>query len=274
MDWLSQIDVSRFLTFTLVLTRVSGLMVTAPIYGSNEIPMRVRALLAVAVAVLIMPSQWDTTIPDPGTTLNYAVIVGSELIVGLCLGLGITILFSGIQLAGQIIGHIGGLMLADVFDPSMGTSVPLFSRFLLLTSTAVFLLIGGHRMVLAGLLDTFTSLPPAAGSLPASLDQEFLGRLVTAFELLLTQSFSLGIRAAAPVATALLLSTLVMGLISRTLPQLNILAVGFGMNSMLTFGTLGIVMGATLLLFQDQVEPAFESILEVLHVRLQPGWLS
>ena len=274
MDWLSQIDVSRFLVFSLVLTRVSGLMVSAPIYGSKEIPMRIRALLAVSVAALIMPGQWDTTIPDPGTTLNYAVILGSELIVGLCLGLGITILFSGIQLAGQMIGRIGGLMLADVFDPSMGTSVPLFSRFLLLISTAVFLLIGGHRMMLAGLLDTFTSLPLGAGSLPASLDQEFLGGLVRVFEVLLTQSFSLGIRAAAPVVTALLLSTLVMGLISRTLPQLNILAVGFGLNSMLTFGTLGIVMGSTLLVFQDQVEPAFESILEVLHVPLQSGWLS
>ena len=274
MDWLSQIDVSKFLVFTLVLARVSGLMVTAPIYGSNEIPMRVRALLAVAVAVLIMPSQWDTTIPDPGTTLNYAVIVGSDLAVGLCLGLGLTILFSGIQLAGQIIGRIGGLMLADVFDPSVGTSVPLFSRFLLLTSTTLFLLMGGHRMVLAGLLDTFTSMPLAGGSLPVSLDQRFLGDLVRTMELLLTQSFSLGIRAAAPVATALLLSTMVMGLISRTLPQLNILAVGFGMNSMLTFGTLGIVLGASLLVFQEQVEPTLESILRVLHVPLQSGWMS
>ena len=69
-------------------------------------------------------------------------------------------------------------------------------------------------------------------------------------------------------------STLVMGLISRTLPQLNILAVGFGMNSMLTFGTLGIVMGSTLLVFQEQVEPAFESILRVLHAPLQSGWLT
>ena len=67
---------------------------------------------------------------------------------------------------------------------------------------------------------------------------------------------------------------LVMGIISRTLPQLNILAVGLGMNSMLTFGTLGIVLGASLLVFQDQVQPAFELILEVLHVRLQSGWMS
>ena len=230
MDWLSQIDVSKFLVFTLVLVRVSGLMVTTPIFGSKEIPMQVRALLAMAVAVLIMPSQWNTTVPDPGTTLNYAVIVAGELIIGICLGLGITILFSGIQLAGQMIGRIGGLMLADVFDPSVGTSVPIFSRFLLLICTTVFLLIGGHRMVLAGLLDTFVSMPLGGGSLPASLDQEFLGKLVAAFELLLTQSFSLGIRAAAPVIVSLLLSTLVMGLISRTLPQLNILAVGFGLN--------------------------------------------
>ena len=129
-------------------------------------------------------------------------------------------------------------------------------------------------MMLAGLLDTFTSMPLAGGSLPASLDQEFLGNLVRTLELLLTQSFSLGIRAAAPVVTALLLSTLVMGLIGRTMPQFNILAVGFGMNSMITFGILGIVLGATLLVFQDQVEPAFELILEVLHAPLRSRWLS
>jgi len=266
MDWLAQLDVDKFLLFTLVLSRVSGLVATAPIYGGQEVPVHVRALLAFALAVLIAPTQWGVSIQYPGTILNYLVFVGGELLVGVSLGLGITILFSGVQLAGEMIGRIGGLMLADVIDPTMGTSVPLFSRFLFLVTMAVFVCIGGHRIVMAGLLDTFQSIPPGSGAPATSIADTFV--------LLLTQSFQLGIRAGIPVATALLLSTLVMGLISRTLPQLNILMVGFGMNSMLTFGTLALSMGAAVWVFQQQLEPAIETLLEALHAPLRSGLLT
>lgn len=266
MDWLSQIDAEKFVLFTLVLARVSGLVMTAPIYGTSDIPARIRALFAVALAVLITPSQWNVPVEDPGTTLNYLVFVGSELVIGLSLGLGIVVLFSGIQLAGQMMGRIGGMMLADVFDPSVGTSVPMFSRLMLLVTMAVFVCIGGHRMVMAGLLDTFATIPPGSGAVPTEIAHTFV--------LLLAQSFALAVRAAAPVVTSLLLSTLVMGLVSRTLPQLNILAVGFGMNSMLTFGVLGLSLGAAAWVFQAELEPALETLLEALHVPLRTEWLS
>jgi len=266
MDWLRQLDLEKFLLFTLVLTRVSGLTMTAPIYGTNEVPMQVRALLAVALALLITPTQWAVAVEYPGSTIHYLVFIGSELLIGLCLGLGIVILFSGIQLAGQMASQIGGLMLADVFDPGSDTSVPIFSRLLFLVTLAVFVCIGGHRMVMAGLLDTFRTIPPGSAAVPHAIAETFVA--------LLTQSFSLGIRAAVPVVTALLLSTLVMGLISRTLPQLNILLVGFGLNSMLTFATFSLTLGAAAWAFQEQVEPALEILLEALHAPLQTQWLS
>ena len=266
MDWLSQIDLEKFFLFSLVLTRVSGLVATAPIYGTTEIPVQIRALFAFAIAVLITPTQWDVPIAHPGNTINYLVFIGSELLVGMSLGLGIVILFSGIQLAGQLIGRIGGLMLADVFDPTTGDSVPIFSRMLFLVTMAVFVCIGGHRIVMAGLLDTFQTIPPGSCAIPTTIGETFVT--------LLQQSFSLGIRAAAPVFTALLLSTLVMGLISRTLPQLNILALGFGMNSMLAFGMLTLAIGGAALLFQEQLEPAMETLLEALHAPLQVEWLT
>jgi len=266
MDWLAQINVEKFLLFTLVLTRLSGLVMTAPIYGTSEVPARVRALLAVALAALITPTQWDVAVQHPGNTLNYLVLLGSELVIGLSLGLGIVILFSGIQLAGQMIGRMGGLLLADVVDPSSGTSIPIFSQLMFMVTLAVFVTMGGHRIVMAGLLDTFRTIPPGSGAVPTSIAETFV--------LLLAQSFVLAIRAAAPVVTSLLLSTLVMGLISRTMPQLNILAVGFGMNSMLTFGVLGLSLGAAAWVFQDQLEPAMEILLEALHVPLQTEWLA
>ena len=266
MHWLSQLDLGGFLLFTLVLTRMSGLVMTAPIYGTQEVPAQVRALLAFALALLITPSQLGTTITYPGNLLNYLVLVGAELLIGASLGIGIVILFSGIQLAGQLIGRTSGMMLAEVFDPSSGESVPQFARLFHLVAMAIFVCIGGHRIVMGGLLDTFATIPPGHAAVPVTMAETMV--------VLLTQSFVLGIRAAAPVIAALLLSTLVMGLISRTLPQLNILAVGFGMNSMLAFGTGMLTLGATAWVFQSEIEPAMEILLEALHAPLQAHWLT
>ncbi len=260
MDWLQQLDVQQFLLFTLVLTRVSGLVMVAPIYGTKEVPMQVRAFLAVALAVLIMPTQWDVEVAYPGTMVNYMVFIGSELAIGVCLGLGIVILFSGAQLCGQMIGRVGGMMLADVFDPSVGARVSMFGRLLFLVAMAVFVCIGGHRMLMAGLLDTFATIPPGSGAFPVSIAHTFTT--------LLHESFSLGIRAALPVVTALMLSLLVLGLIGRTLPQLNILVVGFGLNSMLTFATLSLTIGGAAWAFQEQIEPTITAVLEALHLPL------
>jgi flagellar biosynthetic protein FliR len=266
MHWLYQLDLEMFLLFTLVLTRVSGLVVTAPLFSMPEVPMRVRALLAVSLAVLITPTQASVTVAHPGTLINYLVLVGSELLIGLGLGLGVAVLFSGIHLAGQLIGRISGLMLADVFDPTTGESVPQFSKLLFLVTTAVFVTIGGHRMVMAGLLDTFHTIEPGSVAVPVSLGDALVE--------MVTQSFMLGVRASAPVVTALLLSTLVMGLISRTLPQLNILAVGFGMNSLLVFGALGLTLGAAAWAFQEQLEPAMQVLLEALNSPFRGEWLT
>lgn len=266
MEWVHQLDMEKFLLFTLVLSRLSGLMMTAPIYGTQDIPMQIRALLSVALAVLLLPSQWHVPIDYPGTTLNYLVFIGAELLVGLCLGLGVVVLFSGVQVAGQLIGRVGGMMLADIFDPATGASVPLVSRMMMLVATAVFVCIGGHRVVMAALLDTFESIPPGSASVPTSMADTFVT--------LMHESFVLGIRAAAPVVTALLLSTLVMGLISRTLPQLNILAVGFGMNAMLSYGVLALSLGAAIWVFQGHVEPTLDVLLEALHLPANWQWLS
>ncbi len=266
MDWLTQLDTGRFLVFTLVLVRVSGLVVTAPIYGGTEVPARVRALLAFSLAVLIFPSQWSATAPDPVGLVDYALIIGAELLIGLALGLGVTIFFSGIQLAGETIGRVGGLMVADVFDPTLESNVPLLSRFLFLVAMAVFVCIGGHRMVMAGLLDTFQTIPLGSGAPAGSIGEALL--------MLLAQSFSLAVRAALPVVTALLLATVVMGLIGRTLPQLNVLVVGFSLNSMLTFGGVALTLGASVWVFRQQLETAVETMLEALHAPLRDGLLS
>jgi len=254
LNWLAQLNFDLLILFTLILTRVSGLVMTAPIYGSSDVPIQARALLAFSLAVLVTPTQFGTLIEPPGTLPNYLTFIGSELLVGVALGLGVLVLFSGVQVAGQLIGRVSGTALSDVYDPAFGEEVPQFARLLFLLAMAVFVTLGGHRIVMAGLLDTFEAIPPGSRLVPLSL--------VDTFERLLTQSFALGIRASAPVVTALLLATVVLGLISRTLPQLNVLMLGFGLNAILTFGVLALTLGAAAWVFQDQIEPAIEMLVE------------
>ncbi len=280
MEWLRHFDAEKLLLFTLILTRVSGLMMTAPIYGANDAPLRVRASLAFALAILMTPSQWGVHVEDPGTMVYYLVFVGSELLVGACLGLGIMLLFCGIQVAGDLISRVGGLMLSDLFDPTFQTEEPLFARLLVLIATAIFACLGGHRVIMAGLLDTFQTIPPGSGiaavfapQSPLAADGGLLASLLAALVTLLAESFQLGVRVCMPVVVAALLATLVLGLIGRTLPQLNVMAVGFGLNSMLTFAMMMFTLGAAFLVFQEHLAPALAAFLEVFKVPLQSQWL-
>jgi flagellar biosynthesis protein FliR len=256
MNWIPTISTQQFIVFSLVLTRVSGVVATAPIYGTAETPARIRAFLALTLALLVMPSQWHAAISPPRTLIDYLLIVAAEVSIGLTLGLGVMILFCGVQLAGQVVSQIGGASLAEVFDPTSDSNLPLFSELLRLFTLAIFVLIGGHRLVLGGLLDTFTAIPPGGAGFSATLP-EVLSALVG-------QSFALGVRAAAPVMTALLLASLVLGLIGRTAPQLNIISLGFGLNAMVTLAVLAFSLGAIAWIFQEQVEPLLESVLDAI----------
>ena len=154
----------------------------------------------------------------PGTCLITLCLMAGELLVGIVLGMGVAILASGLQLAGQIIAQMSGMALADVLNPGSDNELPIFSSMLYMVGLAVFVVIGGHRALIDALMGTFAAVPIGHGGVTGNL-----GETVST---LMGESFALGLRAAAPAMVALLLATLVLGLIGRTLPQLNILVLG------------------------------------------------
>lgn len=255
---MATVSLNSFLVFTLILTRVGGLFMTAPIFGSKWAPPRVRALISVALALLVTPLYLDNQIDPPRSVLDLIVLVGKESILGLSLGLAVLILFSGAQLAGFLIGQMSGMQLAEDIDPSLATRTSVFGQLLDLTAVAVFVCIGGHRQVMGALLDTFAWMPPGQG--------RFAPNLLAAVGEITAQSFVLGIRAAAPVMAALLISTLIVGLISRTLPQLNTFALGFGLNSLVLLGSLALMLGAAVWVFEDKLMDTVAMIIETLKV--------
>ncbi|HEX4146401.1 MAG TPA: flagellar biosynthetic protein FliR [Pirellulales bacterium] len=255
MDWILEYGLHLTLVFSLVFGRVAGLVMTAPVFGSSDVPKRIRIMLALALAALVTPLQKLELAHDPQTPVDYLLLIGGETLIGVTIGVGITLLFSGLQVAGQIINQMSGMQLADIYNPALHENVPIFSQLLYYVALAVFVTIGGHHRVMSALLDSFASLPPGGGTMPTEI-----GEMLTT---LAAQSFRLGVQAATPIMVAMLLATLVVGLISRTLPQLNVMHVGFGINSMITLCAVALSMGAMAWVFQEQVDPMLNLLVEI-----------
>jgi flagellar biosynthetic protein FliR len=225
-----------------------------PVIGSNSIPMQVRALFAVALALLITPLHWGLAPPRPENLLDFSLTIGREAILGLALGSAIHILLSGMQLAGQVIAQMSGMSLADVVNPTFDTQVPIFSHILEMLALVLFFLLGGDRQVIDALLGSFHWMPPGSGTLPSELP--------TALTAIAAHSFDIGIRASAPVMVALLLAILIVALISRTVPQLNSLAVGLNFNALIVLGMLAVCVGSAAYVFQAGTEDVTALILD------------
>jgi flagellar biosynthesis protein FliR len=244
-------------TFTLVLARVGALMMTAPIFGPRSAPIQARALLAFAMAIIITPLHASQAPVDMRNIMAFSHFVLNETLIGLLLGLGLMILLSGIQLTGQIISQLGGTALAEGYDVMSEESLPVYSQLFYFLTLTMFVLLGGHRLLIEATLDTYEWLPPGR----AMIGESYVSAMTT----LMGQSFRLGIRAAAPAMAALLLATLILGLIGRTLPQINILVVGFSVNALLTAGAVLVSIGAIAWAFPQQAVASVEMMVDAVH---------
>jgi flagellar biosynthetic protein FliR len=252
MSPLLTLYLDQFLIFVLVLTRVGCLLMALPVLGTSSVPPQIRALLAIGISLMLTPLYFGRPVPLPENLLMMGLLLAREGIVGLALGLAVMILLSGMQLAGQLISQVSGLSLADVADPNFDTTVPIFSHLLELLALAIFFLVGGHREVLAALMQSFVWMPPGQGKLPDNL--------VMSLTEITAHSFEVGIRASAPVMVALVIATLIVALISRTLPQLNAVAVGLNFNSMIVLGVMALCLGSAAWVFQEELGTTIEIV--------------
>ena len=166
------------------------------------------------------------------------------------------ILFTSLQLTGQVIGQMSGMSLADAYDPTFDKIVPVFSQLLDAITLSVFIAVGGHRQVLAALLDTFRWRPPGVRDFPTNI--------VETLTSVTNESFVVGIRAGAPVFVALLLAVIILGIISRTLPQLNVIAIGFSLNAMIMMLALAASLAGMAWVVQEHAESVIASVREAL----------
>lgn len=255
MESLAQWFVDHLVLAVLVMTRLSTLLVAMPAVGVG-VPKRVRAFLAILLTVLLLPPVASATavdsLPRIDNLIDLVIAVAREGLIGLLIGSTIQLIITGLQLGGEAITSTGGMQLGDAVDPTTSSSMPSVARMVGLLVTAVMLIVGGHRILLGVLLDSFEALP--AGHV------EFHDSMMTLVIDQLSAGMAAGMRVAAPVIAALLLSNLVTGLISRTLPQINVLAIGLSINAMAMLVVLALTIGSAGLIFQEELTAAAERL--------------
>jgi|CXWL01.1.fsa_nt_gi flagellar biosynthetic protein FliR len=214
-------------SFALVLFRVSGMVMTAPLYGSPVIPMRIRAALTLALTLVTFPLLRNQLplAPTIADVLSGAV---GELMIGAAIGLALTIMLLAGEVAGTLIGQQAGLVLGEVANPLQEHQASVLGQIYTTVLTLVFLIAGGHRAIIAAVMDTFAIIP-----VMAMRDTESIVLLLTET---LTAAFVTGIRIAGPAMIALFLAAITLAVLSRAMPQLNILTVGFTMKVILALG--------------------------------------
>lgn len=221
--------------FVLVLTRMTGIFIFAPVFGSSVIPMRVKALLAGVLAFCVYPMV-PAQLPIELNLFTLGLTIGTELLIGLVIGYGASLPLIAMQLGGVMIGQQLGLGLAQVMDPQFNEQTEVLSQFLFMVALALFLMLDGHQAMFAALIESYRSVP-LGGYRPD-------GTLLSLVVGLLRSMFELGLRVAAPVLCLIFLETVAMGFVARTVPQLNILSLGFPLRIIAGFMMLVAMVGA------------------------------
>lgn len=217
--------------------RISAFVSTAPILSHPAIPRRVKAGMAILITVLIAPQLASISI-EPYSGSGVMALM-QQLAVGIVMGYGARIVFSAVELAGDLIGMQMGLGFASFLDPQRNAPSPLLATFLMQVTTLCFLALNGHLVMLSGLRESFDLIPIANnlnGFHAASWSQfAQLGSIV----------FMIGLHIALPILAVVLALNLFLGILSRSAQQLNLFSLGFSVT--LLGGLIGFVWALPIL---------------------------
>jgi len=254
---LKQFGEQNVVGFILVLARVSPMFVLAPLFSSRLVPARVRAIVAVALAVGLSPVLMrGHHLPTGPADLTW--LAGKELLIGLAFAFVVGALFSAVAVAGSMLDTAIGFSFGSLVDPVTGVQSSVLQQAYSLVAILVFIAIGGDAWVIKGMARTYDLVPidqlPQLGRLVAGVDEAFVG------------IFAAAIQVAGPVLLAVVLTDAAFGLVSRVMPQLNVFGVGFPAKVTIGLLLIGVSLPFVAAWLADGVQGSVSDALRSLKV--------
>jgi flagellar biosynthetic protein FliR len=238
----------------MVIARIGGLFVFAPVLSSPMVPVRAKAMLVVVMGVCVYPTlpaaQFTPMRPD---IFTLGAGVAAESFIGAVIGLAAALPVYSVQLGGLLMDQQIGVGLAGVYNPAIDSEGTPLGDLLLYLALAVFMGAGGLDSLFVSVVKTFGRVPLGATSFDGSPMSLLLGLLASGYELAL--------RVAAPVLGIIMLETVATSLLMRTLPQLNVMSIGFSIKIVLGFGALVMAAFAIERAIGDEIASACAAVL-------------
>lgn len=240
----------RFQAYLLILMRVGAMLFVAPVFGGGMVPTQTKFLFSLMLALILLPMAQLP--PDflPLDVVPLAWLAINETLVGLVMGVSLVFIFAAIQYAGQIIDFQMGFAIVNLIDPTQDVQIPIMGFFHFLIAILIFLAMDAHHWILRALVDSFSIVP----LMTAGFSGLVIGGIAKAFGDL----FVVAMRIAAPTIAVLMLYNASLGIIAKTVPQINLLIVGFPVRIALGL----IVVGFSMTFFQPYLSTAFDLMIE------------
>lgn len=217
--------------FIYPLARILALIASSPVLGNKQIPLRIKISLAMLITFIVAPLINVPANIDP-TSAHGLFILIQQILAGLAMGFTMRVIFTAVEMAGDLAGMQMGLGFASFYDPVNASYTPVIAQFLGIIATLAFLSMNGHLYMLAALADSFQAFP-ISEALPSAVAFRTLAEWGTII-------FSHSLQLAMPLIGALLITNLALGILTRSAPQLNIFAVGFPITLTVGFATLAL----------------------------------
>lgn len=236
--WSKEIDpaataVTSFWKFLLILSRVSALFVSAPLFGTRLIPPTMKVALAALISIVILPVAPITSEP-PGSLFLLAAMIVREVAIGLLIGYAAALLFEGIRSAGRFVDFQMGFVMMNVFDPTTETQSSVVGQFQYMVALMLFLAVNGHHWLISALVQSFRVV--------SSSNALFGTTLYANFNEVAFGFFVVVVKIGAPVAAVLFLVDVGFAMLARAVPQMNVFVVGFPAKILMGFLTLAVGM--------------------------------
>ncbi len=230
--------------FAVVLARLAGIFTAIPLFGGERVPMMIRAGVILAMTLVCYPLLRSKAPQLPLDTVSLVILVVRELLIGVSLGIVSQAIFAAVEFCGQLVGMQMGFSMASLFDPTMG-QIPLMSVFQVLLAMLLFMTLNVHHLFIRAIIESYTMIPPGNWHMSAGL--------ITFLVKTTGEIFVLGIKLAAPVMVSLLATSVVLGIMARSFPQMNIFMVSMPLN----VGVGPLVLGLSLLVFFHTLRNTF-----------------
>jgi flagellar biosynthetic protein FliR len=254
-----EISVANLIGSVLMVgLRVSGVVLFAPFFSSAVIPSRMKVALVITITAVLYP-VYSAHLPSFSVS-QWPVIVGSEMLVGIAIGMATNAVIEGAQLAGQILSVQMGYSLVNILDPNTQVENTVVALFHQGVALLIFLMLGVHHWILRAIAHSFEYLPPGTATLNPLLSQALLHEGAVVLEL--------GLQIAAPVLAATLLADLVLGLLGKASPQMPLMLLGPAVKSMLGVLLLAATIGFWPKLFERTFSQSIAYTEQLLHLAM------